>query len=170
MNILIREATVDDAKTISSIGVSSWLVAYRGIIPDEYLNSISIENREKHVAQSIMVSNNHFIIAEADGQPVGMACFYPSLIEITVKDVWELEALYLLPQYWCKGVGRELIQYAFRYMRDHKARVCNLWVLADNHRTKRFYEHMGLTYTGIEKALSIGGKELIEVRYSICLL
>jgi len=32
MNIVIREATVEDAKTISFIGVTSWKSAYNGIV------------------------------------------------------------------------------------------------------------------------------------------
>lgn len=169
MNILIREASVEDAEAISSIGVASWSVAYHGIIPDEYLNSLSIEKKEKFIARSLTVPNNHFIIADIDGQPAGMACFYPLCSEITVKDAWELEALYILPQYWRKGIGHALIQHIFEYMRVRKALICNLWVLADNYRARSFYEHVGLSSTGIERNIEIGGKDLTEVRYSICL-
>lgn len=167
MRISIRNATLEDAKAISSIGVASWQIAYRGIIPDEYLDSLSVERREKYTAKSLGTSTNRYIIAEADGQAVGMACFYPSYSE-EAKDEWELEAIYLLPNYWGMGIGRELIQYALRYMKEHKARVCKLWVLLDNHRARKFYEHMRLTYSGVEKVIKIGGKDLIEVCYSIC--
>lgn len=168
MKIIIRNATLEDAKAISLIGVESWQIAYRGIIPDEYLDSLSAEKREKHIAKSIETPTNRFIVAEVEGQVVGMACFYPLYSEAT-KNEWELEAIYLISNYWCMGIGRELIQYVFRYMKENKAYVCKLWVLNDNHRARKFYEHMGLTYSGIEKTITIGGKELIEICYSICL-
>ena len=167
MEISIREATVEDAKTISSIGVASWQAAYSGIVPSEYLDSLSIEKRERYVAKSLAVHTNRFMIAEADGQAVGMICFYSSNSETAMREIWELEALYLLPQYWNKGIGRKLIQYAFQYIRDHGGCNCNLWVLADNNRARQFYESAGLICIGIEKSIIIGGKELIEVCYSI---
>jgi len=169
MTILVREAIVEDAKIISSIGVKSWQAAYRGIVPDEYLNSLSPKQREVHLIKSLSALTYRFAIGELDGQCVGMICFYPKNSEESLEEVWELEALYLLPQYWDRGIGRELIQYAFRYMRGLKVNICNLWVLIDNHRAKRFYEYMGLTCTGKEKTIEIGGKKLIEVCYSICL-
>jgi GNAT superfamily N-acetyltransferase len=168
MKIFVREATVEDARTISSIGITSWQAAYRGIVPDEYLKALSVEEREKHLVKSLAVPTYRFAIGEVDGQAAGMICFYPSYNETPTEEVWELEALYLLPQYWSIGMGSTLIQYAFQYMRENNASVCNLWVLTDNNRARRFYEYMGLSCTGVEKSITIGGKNLIEVCYSVC--
>lgn len=169
MEVLIRQATMDDAKAIGLIGVISWKSAYRGIVPDEYLDSLTVEKRERYIAASLANTSRRFIIAEADGEPVGMACFYPLCNGKANKELWELEAIYVLPQYWNKGIGRILINHVFQYIGEHNALVCILWVLNDNHRAKGFYEHIGLTNTGIEKIINIGGKNLIEVCYSICL-
>jgi len=169
MNIVIREATVEDAKTISFIGVTSWKSAYNGIVPNEYLDSLSVEKREKYLEKSMMIPTNRFAIAELDGKAVGMICFYPTQCETPTEGEWELEALYLLPEYWKRGIGRALIQYALHYMRGNHASVCNLWVLADNQRARGFYEKIGFKYTGVEKTITIGGKDLIEVYYQICL-
>lgn len=168
MKIMIRKATVEDAKTISFIGVTSWKSAYNGIVPNKYLDSLSVEKREKHLEKSIVVPTNRFAIAELDGQAVGMICFYPIQYETPIEGEWELEAIYILPEYWKRGIGRALIQYTLRYMRENNANVCNLWVLADNQRARGFYEKLGFKYTGIEKIITIGGKDLIEVRYQIC--
>lgn len=169
MEVLIRQATIDDTKVISLIGVASWKSAYRGIVPDEYLDSLTVEKRERYITASLANTAKHFVIAEADGRAVGMACFYPSCNGTTNKEVWELEAIYVLPQYWDKGIGRILINHVFQYMREHNAFVCILWVLNDNYHAKGFYEHICLTNTGVEKTINIGGKDLIEVCYSICL-
>lgn len=169
MQVTIRKATVDDAKIISFIGVSSWQAAYRGIIPDSYLDDLSVEQREKHLIQSFKNPNIYFAIAEIESHAVGMICFHPSYHETSEKGAWEVGALYILPQYWNKGIGRSLIQYAFQFMRENDISVCDVWVLEDNKRARSFYEHMGLIYTGIQKALTIGGKELVEVCYTIAL-
>jgi len=53
MRVTIRQATVEDAAIISFIGVTSWQAAYRGIVPDSYLDSLSVEQRKKHLAKSL---------------------------------------------------------------------------------------------------------------------
>jgi len=39
MNVKIRKAVVTDASAITTIGVKTWQTAYKGIIPQAYLNS-----------------------------------------------------------------------------------------------------------------------------------
>lgn len=167
LEILIRDATIEDAKKISEIGVMSWKTAYIGIISDEYLDSLSMEKRNKYILNSLKEGHKHYIIAEYEGQAVGMSCFYPRSKEGPVADEWELEAIYLLPQFWSKGIGIKLIQRAFRYMHDQQADACGLWVLQENLRARRFYEDIGFKDIGIEKSITIGGEELIEIRYLI---
>jgi len=169
MRVTIRQATVEDAAIISFIGVTSWQAAYRGIVPDSYLDSLSVEQRKKHLAKNLSVSDNHFAIAQIDDQDAGMICFYPSQNEKVTESTWEVEALYILPQYWNKGIGHTLMRYAFECMKDQKITFCELWVLAENTRARKFYKCLGFTYTGIEKNISIGSRDLIEVCYRICL-
>ena len=90
MQVTIRKATVDDAKIISFIGVSSWQAAYRGIIPDSYLDDLSVEQREKHLIQSFKNPNIYFAIAEIESHAVGMICFHPSYHETSEKGAWEI--------------------------------------------------------------------------------
>ena len=42
----IRRPTVDDAPDIASIHVSAWQAAYRGIVPDAFLDALSVDQRE----------------------------------------------------------------------------------------------------------------------------
>lgn len=167
IKIIVREATEKASKIIASIGVASWQAAYRDIISDEYLNSLSVEGREKHIINSIANPTNRFAIAELDEEPVGMICFYPLSNDAHAKREWEIKALYVLPQYWNKGIGRALIQYAFQYMVANKGEICNLWVLADNQNARKFYERMGMSFTGKEKTITIDDRCLIEVNYQI---
>lgn len=43
----IRNAIIEDAKDIATIHVKSWQVVYKGLIPQSYLNNLSISKREK---------------------------------------------------------------------------------------------------------------------------
>ena len=167
--IIVRKAGIKDALIISSIGVSSWQAAYRGIISDTYLDSLSVEKKEVQLAKSFAIPENQFAVAEIDNQAVGMMCFRPDYRKENIKeqDCWEIEAIYVLPQYWRIGIGRALIKYAFRHMKSININSCGLWVLVENHRARKFYETIGFYPSGIERPISIGGKELIEMHYTI---
>ena len=43
----IREATVEDARAIAEVHTRSWQVAYRGLLEQHYLDSLSVDDGEK---------------------------------------------------------------------------------------------------------------------------
>jgi len=77
------------------------------------------------VAKSLTIPENHFALAEIYNQGVGVICFRPDYInDKKEQGRWEIEALYILPQYWRKGIGQSLIKYAIRYMRSISVSSC----------------------------------------------
>jgi len=42
---LVRPMTLADAERVAEIHVQAWQVAYRGILPDEILDAIKLEER-----------------------------------------------------------------------------------------------------------------------------
>ena len=73
----------------------------------------------------------------------------------------EIIALYVLKDYYGKGVGKQLMHAAFAAL-DHFSEIY-LWVLKDNKRAIAFYQKMGFTFDGQEKILELG-KPIIEIR------
>ena len=43
--LIIRNAISDDARQIAEIIVEDWKIAYKGIIDNDYLDSLSVEER-----------------------------------------------------------------------------------------------------------------------------
>jgi len=43
--MIIRKAKLDDATGIAKVHVDSWRTTYKGIIPDDFLNNLSYEQR-----------------------------------------------------------------------------------------------------------------------------
>ena len=66
----------------------------------------------------------------------------------------EIIALYVLKDYYGKGVSKQLMQAAFAAL-DHFSEIY-LWVLKDNKRAIAFYQKMGFTFDGQEKILELG--------------
>ncbi|WP_330987113.1 hypothetical protein [Herbaspirillum lusitanum] len=42
--VTVRRATVDDAALIAQVRIDSWRAAYRGLIPDAYLDGMKVED------------------------------------------------------------------------------------------------------------------------------
>jgi hypothetical protein len=42
---LIRKAAVEDAAAIAMVNVRSWQIAYRGMMPDSFLDAFDVETR-----------------------------------------------------------------------------------------------------------------------------
>lgn len=63
------------------------------------------------------------------------------------------------------GVGSTLMAAGERAMRATGLAKATLWVVRENTRAVRFYEHLGWVSDGTLKRLSIGGHELTAARY-----
>jgi len=63
-------------------------------------------------------------------------------------------ALYVLKDYYGKGVGQQLMQAAFAALYGYQEII--LWVLEDNKRAIAFYEKMGFVFDGEEKVIDLG--------------
>ena len=66
----------------------------------------------------------------------------------------EIIALYVLKDYYGKGIAQKLIKAALIAL-DHFSEIF-LWVLKDNKRAIAFYQKMGFTFDGQEKTLELG--------------
>lgn len=95
----------------------------------------------------------------------GFLCFGTSQVEEEPAELAEIWAIYAHPDVWGMGVGRALMQEAFKSLRSVGYRSVFLWVLRDNTRTRLFYEASGMALTGGEKTWKSASQELPLVRY-----
>jgi len=73
--VSIRPAGLDDARAIAEIHVRAWQWAYRGQIPDEILDGLSVEHREqgwrRQLSELRTAGFSHRIwVADRDGKVV----------------------------------------------------------------------------------------------------
>ena len=78
-----------------------------------------------------------------------------------------MRSIYVLADFWGKGVGRSLFEAASAVLKDRGYDGFYLWVLKENDRARRFYEKMGMVCFDNERTITIGGKELVESRYEM---
>jgi len=111
-----------------------------------------------------VISEYHGIVllaAPPHGE-VGFISFGPSRDEDGSEKAG-IYAIYVLPQFWHQGIGRELLDEAERRLKGFSA--FTLWVLEKNARARRFYEARGFRLDGSRKEDTIGGVLLTELRY-----
>lgn len=163
----IRRARADDARAIAQVHVDTWREAYRGLLPAEYLSALSVDRRETFWASELKVTPAERMpwLADSAGTVAGFVSAGPSRDEDAVSATGEVYAIYVRPECWDRGVGRDLLGHAERDLRGHGYTEARLWVLAGNERARRFYEKAGWV-AGPARTDHIGDIEVEEVRYS----
>lgn len=164
---MIRSATPADARAIATIHVEAWRAAYRGIVPDEYLDSLSIDGRESAWRQNLLASDTSTWVAQESNGIVGWISAGPNRERDVGTSAGEIWAVYVAPESWGKGVGRSLCVQAQQHLCAEGFLSVTLWVLKGNERAVRFYQSNGfvLDIGGI-KQIERGGKTLAEIRFS----
>ena len=165
----IRRALETDACGIATVHVRAWQAAYRGIVPDAYLDSLSVETRTRMWREALARGGPEEVWVAVLGHEVaGWISFGPTRDGHAAANTGELEAVYVATQYWGTGVGRELWQQARRCLVDRGFTAVTLWVLLENTRAIRFYRAVGFAPNReSEKQIIIGGKPVMEIRYEI---
>jgi GNAT superfamily N-acetyltransferase len=165
MTVTLRLATPDDARGVAVVHVRTWQEAYRGMVPDELLDALSIDERVKAYAKFRVLDDPErpLYVAEIDGDIVGFANVGPSREE---QDTGELYAIYVRASHWDTGVGRALMVTGVDWLAQRYP-DSTLWVLGSNDRARRFYERGGWRVDGTTKDDDRGSFVLSEVRYRI---
>lgn len=157
----IRKMTVsDDRAAVSRVYVESWRAAYRGIVPDDYLEQLE-DSRWASVLDTPGLTS--LLLVDGD-RIVGTAAVCASRWT-DFPACGEIVSLYLLPDYIGKGYGAALLQAAMAALQEAGFSDILLWVLEENLRAIRFYERLGFTDSGIRHSNVIGGKSVSERLY-----
>lgn len=166
---MIRDAQPGDAKRIAQVHVSSWQHAYLDLMPADFLASLTatLPKREAHWVASIERKDADVLVAEVDGNIVGWVSVGPCRDEDKpTVETGEVMAIYLLADYWGKGIGAQLWTSGLTRLLDQGYKNITLWVLAENQRAVRFYQAFGgKEQSGSRRTLVRGGVALDEVRY-----
>ena len=161
----IRPAVLDDADGIAEVHVRSWQAAYRGLMPQDVLDGLSVEQRAEGW-RSILGNQqgSRTLVAERDGRIVGWAGFGDAR-DADAPGTGELWGIYALPEAWSSGIGHALIAAVERELADAGHTSAYLWVLDGNERASAFYERHGWAADGGSKIEERPGLVLDERRH-----
>ncbi len=162
--VTVRRATVDDAAALGSVHVRAWRAAYRGQMPDDYLDGLRAEERATMWRGWFDRSRTDrvLLVAELDGAVAGFAVAGPAE---DPPGVGELYAVNVDPDHWGAGAGRALLAAVRDALAEFGHGEAVLWVLPGNARARRVYEADGWIADGAERTMDILGVTVSEVRY-----
>jgi ribosomal protein S18 acetylase RimI-like enzyme len=160
---MVRPAELDDADGIARAHVATWRSAYRGLLPDDFLASLSETNYAERWLRVIGDGLSRvFVVEEAEG----IAGFASGGRERAgeIGFAGELYALYVLEDAQRRGHGRELVRAVAGALREMELPDMIVWVLRDNSTARAFYERLGGSYVR-SQPITIGSATLEEVSY-----
>ena len=163
--MIVRFARLEDALRIATIHVEAWRVAYRGIVPEEFLRALSIGQRHLTWRKNLETGDSLTWIAEDEDIALGWISAGRSRDAGAQPSTGEIWAVYVDPGHWGKGVGRALCDAAEQELRRQGFTDVTLWVFEENARAQRFYAGTGFVPDPCEdRTIERGGKTLREVR------
>lgn len=164
-DVLVRRANAEDAAEIANVHLNCWREAYRGLLPQEYLDQLPLtfKNRMNFWKRASSDRTKALFVAEAKEGLVGFAAFsHPR--ETSLKTHGELGAIYLFEKFKGQGVGAALLKMGMQQLISWNYTQAYCWVLEGN-PTIQFYEKSGAVQNGMQKSDEIGGQKVRELVY-----
>ena len=147
--------TPEEIEGKSLVHWQTWREAYDDLLPADFQETMTLEKcrffSQKYPENTLIAM---------DGKKVVGFISYGNFRDETIQ-AGEIIALYVLKDYYGKGVSKQLMHAAFVAL-DQFSEIY-LWVLKDNKRAIAFYQKMGFTFDGQEQILKLG-KPVKELR------
>jgi ribosomal protein S18 acetylase RimI-like enzyme len=172
--IAVRRARPADAPLIGAVHVAAWRSAYPGILPEDYLATLSVSRQAAFYDRQIRAGGGVYVaIASGQDVPGGTG---PRLVGYTTvgraraavpgmsRADGEIETLYVLDDWRDRGVGRRLIRTGAAHLAAAGSRAAFLWVLRSN-PSRWFYERLG-GRTVAEADTSVAGVAVPQLAYA----
>ena len=140
--IRIRNWTKEDFPIVKNILLTTWKNTYT-FIPEED----TLTHFEKHYSEDrlIEILNDPFskgIIAEVNSVPAG----WLKLFEDLINKKFFVSSLYVLPEYQGFGLGKKLLNEAYRIAKEKHFSKVWLGVMKQNVKSLDWYKNLGFVF------------------------
>jgi GNAT superfamily N-acetyltransferase len=158
----VREARPEDARAIAEVHLASWKTTYPGIVPQEYIDGLRVEDGAARWENRLAEKTATVIVAEDEAGIFGFAAGGAIMNPVDGYQ-GELGAIYLLASHQGKGAGAALVRRMADELRRQGFANLAVWALKENPACG-FYKRMGAVQVA-EKTIEIGGAILPEVAF-----
>ena len=157
--MVIRAACKDDGPAIAHVYAQTWKDTYLGIVPLDYLYTMSVDQLERSVINELEGKQTICLVAEAAEKVIG---FISGGKERKGDYIYkgEIYALYVLKNYQRQGIGSKLVSVLAAELRRWDIYTMLVWVLKQN-PYRRFYEKINGVY--LQKKRKPFAGEILEI-------
>lgn len=168
-DVEIREALVSDAHGIAVVHVATWQSAYQGIMPDTFLQELSVETRETGWIKLLENpdAKAHTFVAIKGEKVVGFIGVGADQSDGTSNSQGELFSIYVAPDFQGCRIGSNLMEKGIQALRFEGFTNAVLWVVEENQNTRNWYESRGWTRNQKVDQRSFGGKSIKSIGYEL---
>jgi ribosomal protein S18 acetylase RimI-like enzyme len=163
--ITILPAEKRMAYDIAKAHIRSSQAAYKGIIPDSFLESMSIKSRAQSYKFDDELGKDDFFFAVNIGGAISGLLYLCKYRGEAPKDTGEIGGIYLAPEYWHEGYGKKMMDFSLDFLKNKGYGTIKIWVLEQNKTAIDFYKKFGFSFDGKIKFSELG-KSLKTIRYS----
>jgi hypothetical protein len=165
-SITFRSADASDSAAIAALHAASWRHAYRGILPDSYLDGAIGAERLELWSKRLSPSGSHrrFVLLAEDSR--GLAGFVCLLLDEEPEWGACLDNLHVRPDIRRQGLGRWLFAEAARWLMSvEPGWPLHLWVFEANQTARAFYDRFEGDVAARKIKRMPGGADIASLRY-----
>lgn len=155
-----------DVAAIATLHAESWRTAYRGLVPDGFLDGPVVEDR-MHLWRKRLngpASNRQLVLkAVLEGELIGFVCVR---LDDDPACGPRLDNLHVKPALKGTGIGSRLFRAAHEWVgRAAPGQPMHLWVIEGNWPARRFYDLQGGVVAERRTLELVPGIRVPELRY-----
>ena len=135
----IRFANNDDLELIAELYVHNHKTTYRGLLPEEYLSSLTVESARKRWEKYLSDGNLIWAAYESDL----FLGFTAGKKDDELDNTWYLDSLHVCENARGRGIGTELIRTMGKYASDKGYAAMSICVVKGNDSAKSLYLRLG---------------------------
>lgn len=136
----IREANAEDIEPIASLYVMNWKKTYVGLLPDNFLNGLTVNEGIKKWQEYLNKEKHRIFVAYENEKILG---FSACKEDEELKNCLYLYSLHVSETSRGKGVGTKLINTVGSYAYIKGYEHMSICIVKGNDNAKRIYEKMG---------------------------
>jgi ribosomal protein S18 acetylase RimI-like enzyme len=138
----LRDASLSDAEGMARVGRNAWMFAYAGILPDDFIASVTDLHLSIERFQRSLTQPGHRLVAVSrEGTLIGYA-IQRAPCSLDEYD-GEICGLYVDPESSRAGVGRALVEAMVARFKSDGYRSMAIHTLAQNRIGCAFHEKLG---------------------------
>lgn len=165
--MIFRQAQPEDYRRIAQLHAESWQSAYRGILPDHWLDHGVYANRLARWENRMLngIAADMLILTASEGdQLAGFIC-----VQLDEDGRWGalVDNLHVHPQRKGQGLGRSLMSHGASWIgRQRPGSPVHLWAFEANQGARAFYRRLGGAEVERKVLPAPDGSQLPEIRYA----